>query len=157
MNPRRYEITDFECSIILPLLPNKPQRRAVCGRLQGSERHLLAVLHWFALGGHPRAPCTPLYRLVRQRDIGVWHAIIEAVSQAYEGDLQMIDPSLIRVHQLAANVKRGLRRKPPAPLLGTSLQPDAWGTRGAIRPLRFMLSSTPTAIRSHSSSWNESA
>jgi hypothetical protein len=52
------------------------------------------------------------------------------VSAAYEGDLQMIDSSSIRVHQHAANVKRGAssRRKPA---LGTSLTPDAWGARGA--------------------------
>ena len=54
--------------------------------------------------------------------------LFEAVSRAYDGDLQMVDSSSIRVHQHAANVKKGMRRQPP---LGTSLHPDAWGARGA--------------------------
>ena len=54
--------------------------------------------------------------------------LLNAVSKAYDGDIQMIDSSSIRVHQHAANVKKGARRLPP---LGTSLQPHAWGARGA--------------------------
>jgi hypothetical protein len=50
------------------------------------------------------------------------------VSQAYDGDLQMVDSSSIRVHQHAANVKKEVLTTPP---LGTSLQPDAWGAREA--------------------------
>jgi transposase len=65
---------------------------------------------------------------VNWREIGVWDRLFAAVSRAYDGDLQMIDSSSIRVHQHAANVKKGARRKLP---LGTSLQPDAWGARAA--------------------------
>jgi transposase len=65
---------------------------------------------------------------VRWRKIGVWDRVFAAVSKAYDGDLQMIDSSSIRVHQHAANVKKGVRRKPPK---GTTLQPDAWGVRAA--------------------------
>jgi len=60
--------------------------------------------------------------------------ICEAVSKACDGDLQMIDPASIRVHQHAANArgakvkKRGPRRQPP---LGTQMTPDAWGAREA--------------------------
>ncbi len=65
---------------------------------------------------------------MRWRKLGVWDCIFEAVSKAYDGDLQMIDSSSIRVHQHGANGKKGGRttRKPP---LGTSLQTDAWGAR----------------------------
>jgi transposase len=74
-------------------------------------------------------PSTTCYnRLVRWRKIGVWDRIFEAVSRAYDGDLQMVDSSSIRVHQHAANVKKGARRLPP---LRTSLQPHAWGVREA--------------------------
>ena len=45
-----------------------------------------------------------------------------------DGDLQMVDSSSIRVHQHAANGKRGDRKK--APRLGISLEADAWGARG---------------------------
>ena len=66
--------------------------------------------------------------VVRWRKLGVWDRIFAAVSLAYEGDLQMVDSSSIRVHQHAANVKKGARRKPAK---GTTLQPDAWGARAA--------------------------
>ena len=67
-------------------------------------------------------------RFVRWRKLGIWDRIFEAVSRAYDGDLQMVDSSSIRVHQHAANVKKGAQRRPP---LGTSLRPDAWGARVA--------------------------
>ena len=68
-------------------------------------------------------------RFVRWRKLGVWDRIFAAVSAAYDGDLQMVDSSSVRVHQHAANVKRGpsSRRRPR---LGTALTPDAWGARG---------------------------
>ena len=73
-------------------------------------------------------PSTTCYnRFVRWRKLGVWDRIFEAVSRAYDGDLQMVDSSSIRVHQHAANVKRGARK----PRKGTTLQPDAWGVRAA--------------------------
>ena len=39
---------------------------------------------------------------MRWRKIGVWDRIFEAISRAYDGDLQMLDSSSIRVHQHAA-------------------------------------------------------
>ena len=74
-------------------------------------------------------PYTTCYnRFVRWRKIGVWDRLFAAVSRAYDGDLQMVDSSSIRVHQHAANVKKGVRRQPP---LATSLLPGAWGARAA--------------------------
>ena len=67
-------------------------------------------------------------RFVRWRKIGVWDRLFAAVTCAYDGDLQMVDSSSIRVHQHAANVKKEVRRQPP---LGTSLLPAAWGVRAA--------------------------
>jgi hypothetical protein len=52
------------------------------------------------------------------------------VSQAYDGDLQMIDSSSIRVHQHGGNVKKRVCR-PRHPRLGTTLKPSAWGVRVA--------------------------
>ena len=43
---------------------------------------------------------------VRWRKAGVWDRILQAVSAAYDGDLQMIDSSSVRVHQHAANGKK---------------------------------------------------
>ena len=131
MSPRRYEITDFEWSVMMPLLPSKPR-----GVPRVDDRRVLNGIFWRLRTGSPWAdiperygpPTTCYNRFVRWRKLGVWDRIFEAVSKAYDGDLQMIDSSSIRVHQHAANVKKGVRRTPPR---GTMLQPDAWGAREA--------------------------
>jgi transposase len=129
MSQRRYEITDFEWSIIAPLLPNKPR-----GIPRADDRKVLNGIFWRLRTGSPWAdiperygPCTTRYnRFVRWRKHGVWDRLFEAVSRAYDGNVQAIDSSTIRVHQHAAKVKRGLPRRPP---LGTPLLPHAWGAR----------------------------
>jgi transposase len=131
MKPRRYEITDFEWSVIAPLLPNKPR-----GVARADDRKVLNGIFWRLRTGSPWAdvperygPYTTCYnRFVCWRKIGVWDRLFAAVSRAYDGDLQMVDSSSIRVHQHASNVKKGGQRTPPA---GTSLLPDAWGARAA--------------------------
>jgi transposase len=45
-------------------------------------------------------------RFNRWRKAGVWDYLLDAVSKAYDGDIQMIDSSSIRVHQHAANSKK---------------------------------------------------
>ena len=45
-------------------------------------------------------------RFNRWRKAGVWDRLLEAVSRAYDGDIQMIDSSSIRVHQHAANTQK---------------------------------------------------
>ena len=76
----------------------------------------------------------------------MWGRLFEAVSKAYEGDMQMVDSSSIRVHQHAANGKKGVRKTPPGGAClqgsgdakhrwkaggGTMLTADAWGARAA--------------------------
>ena len=99
------------------------------------DRKVLNGIYWRLWTGSPWAdiperygpPTTCYNRFVRWRKLGVWARIFEAVSAAYEGDLQMIDSSSVRVHQHVANAKKGARKPPP----GTSLMPDVWGARGA--------------------------
>ena len=50
----------------------------------------------------------------------MWDYLLDAVSKAYDGDIQMIDSSSIRVHQHAAN---GKKNKP---------DPVAWVVHGAV-------------------------
>jgi transposase len=40
---------------------------------------------------------------------GVWDRILDAVTTAYDGDVQMIDSTSVRVHQHAANSKKATR------------------------------------------------
>ena len=111
MKPRRYEITDFEWSIIAPLLPNKPR-----GVARVDDRRVLNGIFWRLRTGSPWAdiperygPCTTCYnRFVRWRKAGVWDRLLAAVSEAYDGDIVMIDSTCVRVHQHAATGKRGL-------------------------------------------------
>lgn len=131
MTARRYEITDFEWSIIAPLLPDKPR-----GVPRVNDRKVLNGIFWRLRTGSPWAdiperygPCTTCYnRFIRWRKLGVWDRIFAAVSCAYDGDVQAVDSSSIRVHQHAANGNKGLPRRPP---LETSLEPSAWGARAA--------------------------
>jgi transposase len=133
MTVRRYELSDFEWSIIEPLLPNKPR-----GVPRADDRMVLNGIFWRLRTGSPWAdiperygpPTTCYNRFVRWRKIGVWDRLFDAVSAAYNGDVQMMDSSSIRVHQHAANVKKGVSKRPMPPL-GTLVTPDAWGARGA--------------------------
>lgn len=87
---RRYEISDFEWSIMLPLLPNKPR-----GVARVEDRKVLNGIYWRLRIGSPWAdiperygPYTTCYnRFVQRRKLGVWDAIFEAVSKAYEGSV----------------------------------------------------------------------
>ena len=127
MQPRRYELSDFEWSIIAPLLPNKPR-----GVARADDRRVLNGIYWRLRTGSPWAdiperygPSTTCYnRFVRWRKLGVWDRIFDAVSAAYQGDLQMIDSTSIRVHQHGANAKKGGPEKGSA----TTSRHDA-GTR----------------------------
>ena len=108
----RYELSDAEWKIIAPLLPNKPR-----GVPRVDDRRVLNGIFWRLRSGAPWAdiperfgPYTTCYnRFVRWRAAGVWDQILTAVSQAYNGKIQMIDSSVVRVHQHAAN---GEKKRP---------------------------------------------
>src|SRR3981081_1751544 len=107
-----YELTDFEWGVIGPLLPNKPR-----GVPRVDDRRALNGIFWVLRTGAPgRAlpkefgPSTTCYnRFVRWRKAGVWDRIMTAVSQAYDGNVQMIDSTSVRVHQHAVNSKKATR------------------------------------------------
>jgi putative transposase len=102
----RFDLTDFEWSVIAPLLPNK-----VRGVKRVDDRRVLNGICWRLRTGAPWADIPERYgphttcvnRFNRWRKAGVWDRILQAVSKAYDGKLQMIDSSSIRVHQHAAN------------------------------------------------------
>jgi transposase len=117
----RFDLTDFEWSVIEPLLPTK-----VRGVKRVDDRRVLNGIFWRLRTGAPWADISVRYgphttcvnRFNRWRRAGHWQRILEAVSAAYEGDVQMIDSSSIRVHQHGANgSKKG--------------DPVAWAVRAA--------------------------
>ena len=106
----RYDLTDFEWSVIEPLLPNKPR-----GVPRVDDQRVLNGIMWVLRSGAPwrdlperYGPYTTCYnRFNRWRKNGVWDRLMDAIVEAYDGDIQMIDSSSVRVHQHAAGSKRG--------------------------------------------------
>jgi transposase len=98
----RYELTDFEWTAIRPFLPNKSR-----GVPRVNDRRVLNGIFWILRSGAPWrdlpesfGPYTTCYnRFVRWRVAGIWDFIMETLSKAYDGSVQMIDTSIVRVHQ----------------------------------------------------------
>ena len=119
----RLATLDFEWSVIQPLLPTK-----VRGVPRVDDRRVLNGIFWRLRKGAPWADIPSRYgprttcvnRFNRWRKAGHWARILQAVSAAYEGDIQMIDSSSIRVHQHAANAKK------------KTIDPVAWVARTAV-------------------------
>jgi transposase len=108
----RYDLTDFEWRVIEPLLPNKPR-----GVPRVDDRRVLNGIFWVLRSGAPwrdlperYGPRTTCYdRFVRWRKAGVWDRLMDAITVAHDGDIQMIDSTSVRVHQQAATAKRGVQ------------------------------------------------
>jgi transposase len=98
----RYELTDHEWTTIRPMLPNKPR-----GVPRVNDRRVLNGIFWVLRSGAPWrdlpddfGPYTTCYnRFVRWRRAGVWARIMNALAAAHDGSVQMIDTSIVRVHQ----------------------------------------------------------
>src|SRR3974390_401105 len=109
----RYELTDREWTAIKPMLPNKPR-----GVRRVNDRRVLNGIFWVLRSGapwrdlpDPFGPYTTCYnRFVRWRRAGVWGRIMSALAGAYDSALQMIDTSIVRVHQHWACITRNRRQ-----------------------------------------------
>ncbi len=142
MARNRYDLSDAEWKIIEPLLPQKSR-----GVKRVDDRRVLNGIFWRLRSGAPWAdiperygPHTTCYnRFVRWRKAGIWDQLLEAVSEAYDGNLQMIDSTCVRVHQHGANGDK----KGGAPI--------AWDVPVAGSRPRSTPSSTGKAFQSHSS------
>ena len=108
----RYDLNDFEWSVIQPLLPNKPR-----GVPRVDDRRVLNGIFWVLRSGAPwrdlperYGPRTTCYnRFNRWRKAGVWDRLMDTITEAYDGDVQMIDSSSVRVHQHAGCAKKRCR------------------------------------------------
>ena len=98
----RYELTDCEWFAIRPMLPNKPR-----GVPRVNDRRVLNGIFWILRSGAPWrdlpisfGPYTTCYnRFIRWRRAGVWSRIMNAVATTHDASVQMIDTSIVRVHQ----------------------------------------------------------
>lgn len=133
----RYELTDFEWKAIEPHLPNKPR-----GVPRVDDRRVLNGIFWVLRSGAPWSdlperygPRTTVYnRFNRWRKAGVWDRLMDAIVKAHDGDVQMIDTSVVRVHQQGATAKRGV-------------EIAVWVARAAVSRPKSMRSSTRRAGR----------
>jgi transposase len=136
----RYDLTDFEWSVIEPLLPM--DRR---GPKPKNNRRVLNGIFWVLRAGAPwrdmperYGPYTTAYnRFNRWRKAGIWDRLMDAIVAAHGGKVQMIDSSMVRVHQHASGVKK-------------RVEIVVWGTAEAGSPRKSTRGSTRRAARSAS-------
>ena len=134
----RYDLTDFEWSVIEPLLPTK--RRGVKPK---KSRRVLNGIFWVLRTGAPwrdmperYGPYTTAYnRFNRWRKAGIWDRLMDAIVQAHDGNVQMIDSSIVRVHQHASGVEK-------------KVEIVAWGEAAAASRRKSTPASTRKAVRS---------
>ncbi|MEQ8307448.1 MAG: IS5 family transposase [Hoeflea sp.] len=105
----RYDLTEFEWRVIAPLLPNKPR-----GVPRVDDRRVLNGIFWVLRSGSPwrdlperYGPHTTCYnRFRRWTKADVWDRIMDSITEAYDGDVRMIDGTSVRVHHSAATLKK---------------------------------------------------
>jgi len=108
-----YELTDYEWFAIKPMLPNKSR-----GVPRVNDRPVLNGIFWVLRSGAPWrdlpenfGPYTTCYnRFVRWRRAGVWATLMSALAGAHDAAVQMIDTSIVRVHQHGACITRNRRQ-----------------------------------------------
>ena len=101
----RYELSDKEWKVIRAILPTKPR-----GVPRVDDRRVLNGIYWVLRSGAPwrdlpdiYGPRTTCYnRFVRWRKAGIWDCIMRALTAAQDANVQMIDTTMVRVHQQAA-------------------------------------------------------
>jgi transposase len=109
----RYALTDDDWTAIKPMLPDKPR-----GVQRVNDRRVLNGIFWVLRSGAPWrdlpdnfGPYTTCYnRFVRWRRVGVWAKIMNALAGALDTAVQMIDTSIVRVHQHGACITRSRRQ-----------------------------------------------
>ena len=101
----RYELTDYEWTAIKLFLPNKPR-----GVPRVNDRRVLNGIFWVLRSGAPWrdlpetfGPYTTCYnRFAHWGRAGVWDQIMDALAAMHDAAVQMIDTSIVRVHQHGA-------------------------------------------------------
>jgi transposase len=110
----RCEFSDAEWIAIKSMLPNKPR-----GVPRVNDRRVLNGIFWILRSGAPWrdlpnnfGPYTTCYnRFVRWRRAGVWAKIMSALAaEAQDVAVQMIDTSIVRVHQHGSCITRNRRQ-----------------------------------------------
>ena len=105
----RYALSDGEWNVIQPIFPNKSR-----GVPRVDNRRALNSIFWTLRSGAlwrdlPGyfGPCTTCYnRFNRWGKAGIWDDILNAVANARKASVQMLDTTIVRVHQHGACANR---------------------------------------------------
>ena len=108
----RYELTDHEWAAIKPMLPNKPR-----GVPRVNDRRVLNGIFWVLRSGAPwrdLPTVRSLHHLLQSlRSLATGWRVgqdHECTGAAHDAAVQMIDTSIVRVHQHAACIARNRRQ-----------------------------------------------
>ena len=106
----RFDLSDDEWALLEPLMPkSRKSARADDRKIMNAIFYVLRTgMPWRDLPERYGPPTTCYNRFVRWRKAGVWDRLMDAVTAAHDGDVQMIDSSSVRVHQHAANTKKAV-------------------------------------------------
>jgi len=106
----RYELSDAEWRILRGMLPHKSR-----GVARVDDRRVLNGIFWVLRSGAPwrdlpqiYGPRTTCYnRFIRWQRAGIWRSIMKALATVHDARVEMIDTSMVRVHQHAACISDG--------------------------------------------------
>ena len=108
---KRHEFTDPQWALLSEFFPPRVPKP---GGQWKDDRMILNGVFWRLNTGAPwrdlperYGPYTTVYnRFNRWRKAGIWDKLMDAIVKAHEGEVQMIDSSIVRVHQHASGVKK---------------------------------------------------
>jgi transposase len=114
----RFDLTDWEWSIIEPLLPGRAGTKGR-GRPRKDDRRVLNGIFFILRTGaswrdlpERYGPYTTAYnRFNRWAKRGVWGAVFGALAQRSPDSLRMIDSTVVRAHQHAAAPKKTAKKR----------------------------------------------
>ena len=109
--------TPRQSALILIAARFSPRSSRYRGVPRVDDRRVLNGIFWVLRSGAPwrdlperYGPRTTCYnRFNRWREAGVWDRLMDAISAAHDGEIQMIDSTSIRAHQQAATAKKGVQ------------------------------------------------
>ena len=107
----RYELSDNAWRAIQVMPPNKPR-----GVARVDDRRVLNGIFWVLRSGAPwrdlpdvYGPHTTCYnRFVRWQRAGIWTSSMDAPAAAHDAAVQMLDTSMVRVHQHADSASQSV-------------------------------------------------
>jgi transposase len=113
----RYDLTEAEWRLVVPLLPNKPR-----GVPRVDDRRVINGIFYILRTGSPwrdlpdrYGPYTTVYnRYNRWAKAGVWLKVFETFSSRSPRSLHLIDSSVIHAHRHAVGGKARVRITPSA-------------------------------------------